>query len=110
MVLANFIGTWRSQDFPMHYFGDQIEITLHISGNLFGTLWILDEKKKSKTLAKGKVSLNPTKDDKFEIVLDGVAIEDKFLILSARMFMPNVPPSFLIEIPDYGERYFQKIV
>jgi len=109
MKIEQFIGTWRSMDFPMHHFGDGIEITLHISGNLIGTLWILDQNKGSKTLAEGQISLNQLENDNFNLLIDGIAIDEKFLELQSRMFMGNNPASFLINIPDYGERYFQKL-
>ena len=109
MNIELFIGTWRSQDFPMYQFNDELEITLHISGNLIGTLWILDEKKDSKTLAEGKISIIQLENDNFNFELDGNAIDEKFLELSSRMYMSNKPASFLINLYDYGERYFQKL-
>lgn len=110
MKIEDFIGTWKSKEFPNYHFDDGIQITLHISGSKIGTLWILNKEKKSITLVEGEISFNLIKNDKFELVFDGVAIDEKFLIISARMYMPMNPPSFLINVPDFGERYFQKLV
>ena len=109
MKIEQLIGTWRSQDIPMHYFKDGLEITLHISGNLIGTLWILDENKDAKTIAEGKISINQLDNDNFNLIIKGNAIDDKFLTLSSRMYMGNKPAAFLINVYEYGERYFQKL-
>lgn len=109
MNIEQVIGTWRSQDFPMYQFNDGLEITLYISGNLIGTLWTLENKKDSKTLAEGKISIVQLENDNFNFIIDGNAIDKKFLKLPSRMYMGNKPASFLINLYDYGERYFQKL-
>lgn len=110
MDIEQFIGTWRSMDFPMYHFGDGIEITLHISGNLVGTLWTLDQNRESIILAEGQISLNLLQNDNFSLVIDGIAIDEQFLELQSRMYMENNPASFLINTPKFGERYFQKLL
>ena len=47
--------------------------------------------------------------DIFEINFNGDSIHEKFNSVSSRMHMKSNPQSFLIDLPDYGERYMEKI-
>jgi len=110
MKINEFIGTWESIDFPLYVHNDNISIRLYIHTSLTATLWLYENNnlKTTKTFSEGKVSIEVIKNDKFKFVIDGKAIDPKFLELNARMYMDRTPKSVLITIPEYGERYFQK--
>lgn len=108
MEIKHLIGHWKSQDFPPFIYKDEKEIILNISGTLICTLWIRDQKN-NPTLSEGIVSINQHQHDNFEILINGTATDAKFLNLSARMHISSKPASMVIEIPEYGERYFEKL-
>ncbi|RDK82639.1 hypothetical protein [Marinirhabdus gelatinilytica] len=101
------IGTWRSKDFPLYTFGDSKVITLHVPDLERATLWVKDEN--NLTLVQGNITVQEIDNDIFEINFNGDAIHEKFNSVSSRMHMKSNPQSFLIDLPDYGERYMEKI-
>lgn len=107
MNTEEIIGTWRSKDFPLYVFGDSKVITLHVPDLERATLWVKDDN--NSTLVQGKMNIEETDIDNFKIKFNGDSIDDKFNSISARMHMKSEPQSFLINLPDYGERYMEKI-
>jgi hypothetical protein len=101
------IGTWRSKDFALHTFGDSKVITLNVPDLERATLWVKD--KNNLTLVQGNIAIQEIDDDIFEINFNGDAIHEKFNSISSRMHMKSNPQTFLIDLPDYGVRYMEKI-
>jgi len=106
---ANIIGTWRTKDFPLYSFQDGITITLQVPDSKRSTLWILDKEKKPSTLCEGKLNIEHLENDQFQLVFEGQAISEVYLKITCRMHFKKEPESFLINIPNYGERYIEKI-
>ena len=109
MNIEEIIGTWKSKNFPTFNYNDNITVTLYIHHSHKATLWILDADKKSKTLSEGLLNINKIEDDKFEFLIDGEAIDEKFLTIQTRLYILKEPKSFILDIPEFGERYFEKI-
>ena len=107
MNTEEIIGTWRSKDFPLYAFGDLKVITLRVPDLERATLWVKDDN--NLTLVQGQINIEETDLDNFKINFNGDSIDDKFNSISARMHMKSEPHSFLINLPDYGERYMEKI-
>ncbi|MDP2541167.1 hypothetical protein CSC81_01445 [Tenacibaculum discolor] len=101
------IGTWKSKDFLLYAYRDDKIITLHVPDLERATLWVKDEN--NLTLVQGNISVQEIKNDIFEINFNGDAIHEKYNTISSRMHMKSDPQSFLIDLPDYGERYMEKI-
>jgi hypothetical protein len=107
MNAEEIIGTWRSKDFPLYVFGDSKIITLHVANLERATLWVKDNN--NLTLVQGQINIKEIDLDNFKINFNGDSIDDKFNSISARMHMKSEPQSFLFNLPDYGERYMEKI-
>lgn len=101
---ANFIGIWKSKNMPPSWiFSDYLEISIYsyerFSISVNGELSLLVE---------GELSVKSIENDVFEFQVDGVAIRNEYLNLSGRMYIPYSTPSFVLTIPGYGERYFER--
>jgi len=111
MEIETFIGTWDSKNLPSNHFCDDIQIRLHINKSLMATLLQIDDNDihKTKIFAEGLISIVNGEYDNFKFIIDGYSIDVKYLELNARMYMDNYPKSIFIDIPEYGEKYFQKL-
>lgn len=109
MTIDEIIGTWRSKDFPLFNYEDNITITLHIHHSHRATLWVLDAEKNTTTLSEGTLSIIDNENDNFEFVIDGDAIDNKYLNIQSRLYITREPSSFILNIPEYGERYLEKL-
>lgn len=98
------IGTWRSKDFPLYNYRDNKVITLHVPDLERATLWINDEN--NSILVQGNITVQEIKNDIFKRNFNRDAIHEN---VSCRMHMKSNPKAFLIDLPDYGERYMEKI-
>lgn len=104
----DFIGTWRTMDFPGCVSNDQGIITFHVSSTGIATLWKL-QGRNTETFTSGQLAINNIGDGSFDIRIDGDAIDDVFLTIPGSMYIPNPSPSFISEIPNHGRRYFERI-
>lgn len=108
ICINDLIGTWISKDFPMYNYNDNIQVTLHVGGNHIATLWKL-ENGNSQTFSEGIINIVETENITFQLVIDGVAIDNDFLLIEGKLYIPQEPKSFVLFIPHYGLRYFEKM-
>lgn len=105
ITIQHIVGHWESRPMPLFpYNGD----TLVIHANEFLTLWKKSEPE-SQTFAEGKFTILPIEHDRFSINIDGFAVKPEFKELNCRMYIPQKPASFIANIPDVGEVYFEKV-
>ncbi|MDB9382283.1 hypothetical protein PN465_08610 [Nodularia spumigena CS-584] len=101
---SDFIGLWKTREMiPNWVYGDNVEIIIYSYRSF--SLRIDGE---DTLLVEGTLTINNLENDSFELVIEGSALEAKYLNLQGRMYMSNgdVPPSFVLTIPDLGERFF----
>lgn len=100
-----FVGIWKSKDLlPNWNYEDNVEITIYSYERFsIGTA-------KDGLFVEGQLEVRNIENDVFQITIQGTAISDDFKILQGRMYMTNgnYPPSFVLTIPGYGERYFEQ--
>ena len=106
--LKDFIGTWKTTDFPGYVGNGQNTITLYVSKMGIATLWKL-EGNQSTIFSEGDLEINDNKDGSFDLTINGHAIDKAYRSISGNLFFPNPPPSFVSEIPEHGKRYFEKL-
>lgn len=106
--LSDFIGVWRTQEFPGCVDNSQGTITMHVSSSGKATLWKL-QGSASTTFSEGQLEIVDNQDGSFEINIDGNAIDDIFLTISGNLYIPNPSPSFISKIPNHGKKYFEKL-
>jgi hypothetical protein len=104
--ISTITGVWESKDFPMYNYNDGMVFTLFAEKNI--VLWALNNGENI-TFADGHFSVIDNNDGSFNIQIEGVALEDKYLNLSAELYVPQNPPSIVVTVPEYGKRYFEKI-
>tara|TARA_R110000765_G_scaffold341862_1_gene431981 strand:- start:288 stop:620 length:333 start_codon:yes stop_codon:yes gene_type:complete len=104
----DFIGTWRTVNFPGYVGNDENTITLHVSSSGIATLW-KQVGQQTITFSEGNLEIIDNNDGSFDLTIDGQAIDEVYRSISGNLFMPNPPPSFVSEIPEHGRRYFEKL-
>jgi len=109
MNKSEIVGIWQSKDFPIYTFNDGIVITLYVANILNSTLWKIDSKGVKEFLAEGKIDIIPVEDDVFSLVFEGKGFDERYKNIPLRLYIKKEPPSFLLNILELGERYFQKI-
>jgi hypothetical protein len=101
----NFLGIWKNSNMiPNWMYDDEIEITIYSRTSF--SIMVSDKKT---LLVEGKLEVENIENDIFEFTISGLAISDEYYCLRGRMHMGDKTPSFVLTIPDYGERYFEKI-
>lgn len=101
----NFIGIWKNSNMiPNWMYDDEIEITIYSRTSF--SIMVSDKKT---LLVEGKLEVENIENDIFEFTITGTAINDEYYSFRGRMYMGGKTPSFVLTIPDYGERYFEKI-
>jgi hypothetical protein len=101
----NFVGIWKNRNIlPNWNYQDNIEITIY-SYDRF-SIGIKDKG----LLVEGQLEAHNLENDTFQLNIDGTAQSDEYLNLQGRMYMTigDPPPSFVLTIPGYGERYFEQ--
>ena len=105
LEIKNFIGIWKNLNMiPNLTYNDGIQITIYAKVTF--SIMVSD---KQTLLVEGKFDIQNIQDDIFEINITGHAINEEYLNIRGRMFMSDKTPSFVLTIPGYGERYFEKI-
>lgn len=101
----DLIGLWKSRDMaPNWNYHDGVEIIIYSYDSFSIRVEGADT-----LLAEGKLELQNLENDTFELIIDGYAIDEKYLRLEGRMYMSSpssVSPSFVLSVPEYGERFF----
>lgn len=101
----HFTGIWKNLDMiPNLRYNDDIQITIY-SRNTF-SIMVSD---KTSLLVEGKLEVESIENDIFEFTITGIALNDRYYSFRGRMYMGGKSPSFVLTIPEYGERYFEKI-
>lgn len=109
MNIEEIKGTWKSKETPMFQYEDEIVFTVYVSESHILTLWCQENNKKPITLCQGKLEIIDEENDEFQLEIDGVAKENDFLNLNCRMHLKGKPNAFVINIPNYNERYMEKL-
>ena len=100
----HFIGLWKSQDMaPNWNYNDGIEMIIYS----YDSFSIRVEGGDS-LLAEGRLEVQSLEEDAFEFTIDGHAVDEMYLNFKGQMYMADgsVPPSFVLIVPKYGERFF----
>jgi len=106
--LNDFIGTWRTVNFPGYIGNEENIITFHVSSSGIATLW-KQAGQESTTFTEGKLEIEDNNDGSFNLTIDGQDVDNVFRSISGNLFIPNPTPSFVSEIPEHGRRYFEKL-
>ncbi|NAY93382.1 hypothetical protein GTQ34_15840 [Muricauda sp. JGD-17] len=108
LTIDDFIGTWRTVNFPGYVGNDENIITLHVSGAGLATLW-KQEGQQTIIFAEGSLEIIDNNDGSFDLAIEGQAINQVYSSICGNLFIPNPSPSFISEIPEHGRRYFEKL-
>jgi hypothetical protein len=99
------IGTWISKDFHLYHYEDDFEFTFH-----FGKYATLHYSKgTNKIIAEGIYEIEEIKDENFNIIVDDRFIDNQKHTLNAKLYISQKPKSFVMLIPEKGQRYFEKL-
>ncbi|BFP43223.1 hypothetical protein FGF1_40680 [Flavobacteriaceae bacterium GF1] len=109
LEVENFIGTWRTVDFPGCVGNNHGVITLYVSNTGIATLWRMEGQQPAQTFCNGQLVIEDNEDGTFNIRINGEAIDDEYLNIQSSTYIPNSSPSFISEIPHHGRRYFEKL-
>ena len=104
-TIEDLQGTWISKDFPMYHHEDNLEFTFHFGRS--ATLYMSNGG--NQTFAEGLYEINDMGEENFNIVIDGRFRELFSTTLNGRLYIKQVPSCFVMLVPDYGLRYFEKI-
>lgn len=101
---SHFIGIWTNKNMPPNWnYPDQLEITIY-SYERF-SIMINGE---ASLLVEGELTVKNLQNDVFALNIDGAAIDETYLHYTGRMYLADKIPSFVLTIPGYGERYFER--
>lgn len=98
-------GTWVSRNFPMYNYKDDLEFTFHFGK--YATLYFSNGG--NQTFAEGIYEVEDIGEENFNIVVDGRFMNLYKTILNAKLYIKQVPHCFVMLVPHYGFRYFQKL-
>lgn len=103
-TIKDLQGTWISKNFPMYNYEDDFEFTFHFGK--YATLYFSEGG--NKIFAEGIYEVVDMGEEQFNIVVDGGA-NGLHTTLNARLYIVQKPSAFVMLIPNYGLRYFEKL-
>ena len=106
----DFIGHWKTEDFPMYLHNDNNIITLYVSDSLLAYLWVRKDNEDIEHIAVGETITHANTDDNtFDIIIKDTNNNIILVELSCKLFLHQNPQAFVCNIPEFGERYFKRI-
>ncbi|WP_350289032.1 hypothetical protein [uncultured Croceitalea sp.] len=106
--LNDFIGTWRTVNFPGYIGNEENIITFHVSSSGIATLW-KQAGQETTTFAEGNLVIEDNNDGSFNLIINGQAVDEVYSSIFGNLYISNPSPSFISEIPEHGNRYFEKL-
>jgi orotidine-5'-phosphate decarboxylase len=98
-------GTWISKDFPLYHYEDGFEFTFHFGK--YATLYY--SKGANRIIAEGLYEIEEIEEENFNITVDGRIIDIPKTTLNSKLYIRQNPKTFVMLVPEKGERYFQKL-
>lgn len=105
----DFIGVWENKNIVPFSYDDKVEITFYLGTGSAANIRIQKSIKDDMTYFTEGFEIINFQDNSFEIIFKESDLNmGENLTLKCRMHLKDNPPAFVVDIPEFGERYMEK--